>query len=284
MKRTLLGLALFLLAAAAGWGTSELLFRTQTGRDLIAHFVAPAASIRVKENIGKAARDENVADTAIDHEIELFRDQYADEQSFNHVLRASKLSLGELRNEVADHLRARAWIEKQIAPQLSVNDREVRASYENNRVRVHQPVRYRANHLFLAAPDGSSPEVMAAKLSSIQSFSVRLLAGEKLPDLVAESEDEATKTRGGDLNFFSAQRMPPEFIDEIKKLHVGETSGPFRSHLGYHIVQLTEIKPEREMSYDEARPEITRSLANERRALAVAALRERLNAPEFSPH
>ena len=126
---------------------------------------------------------------------------------------------------------------------------------------------------------------MTAKLSFIEGFSVRLLAGEKLPDLIAEgSEDEATKLRGGDLSFFSAARMAPEFIDEIKKLQIGETSGPLRSHLGYHIVQLIETKPEREITYDEARPEIALALANERRALAVAALRERLSAPEFASH
>ncbi|MFL6595952.1 MAG: peptidylprolyl isomerase [Chthoniobacterales bacterium] len=285
MRRTLLRLALFLLAGAAGWGTSELLVRTQAGRHLVARFFAPEGSIRVEQNLRNASRAENVADAAIDHDVALFRDQYEDEQHFNDALRGSKLSLGEMRNEVAEHLRARAWIEKQIRPQLSVNDQEVRPSYEANRARFRQPTRYRGNHLFIAAPDGSSPEVMTAKLSFIEGFSVRLLAGEKLPDLIAEaSEDEATKSRGGDLSFFSAARMPPEFIDEIKKLQIGETSGPLRSHLGYHIVQLIETKPEREITYDEARPEIALALANERRALAVAALRERLSAPEFASH
>jgi parvulin-like peptidyl-prolyl isomerase len=86
------------------------------------------------------------------------------------------------------------------------------------------------------------------------------------------SEDEASKSRGGDLGYVSEGRIPAEFVAEVRKLRVGETSKPFRSRLGFHVAQLTEIKPSRVLTFAEARGEIAAAIANERRAAGVARI------------
>ncbi|MGZ5003808.1 MAG: peptidylprolyl isomerase, partial [Chthoniobacterales bacterium] len=145
--------------------------------------------------------------------------------------------------------------------------------------RFAQPQRFRVSHIFLAAPEGYPEEVLAAKQSAIQGLSVRILAGEKFDDLEREaSEDEATKSKGGDLGYFSAWRMPREFMAELEKMQVDEISAPIRSHLGFHLVRLTDVKPPREMSFEETQREIALLIKNEKRAGAVARLSEELNA------
>src|ERR1700681_658303 len=75
----------------------------------------------------------------------------------------------------------------------------------------------------------------------------------------------ATKTRGGDMGFFSEFRMPPDFFAAVVKMHVAEISKPIRTRLGFHIVQLTDRKQARRMTFDEARWEIGLTLENEKR-------------------
>jgi foldase protein PrsA len=283
MKRTLTRIVLFLLAGAAGWGTSELLHRADFGRALLARFIRSEVAIRAQTNLRSASAGEAVPEAQIAREIDLLRSQFADGARFEQVLKASAVSVDKLRDEVAEDLRERAWIEKQIGPQIAVSEGEIREYYAANRALFAQPQRYRASHLFVAAPDGSPSDVMTVKLRAIEAISMRMIAGEKFSALIAEaSEDEASKRRGGDLGYFSETRVPPEFIHELKKLRVGETSGPIRSKLGYHLVQLTEAKEPRELSLDDVRAEITAALANRKRALAVAALTERLGTPEFA--
>ncbi len=86
------------------------------------------------------------------------------------------------------------------------------------------------------------------------------------------------KRRGGDLGYFAALRMPPEFFAEVEKLSVASSSAPFRSNLGFHIAQLSEAKPPGKLSFEEAQPEIALALENEKRAKAVRQLSERLSA------
>ncbi len=285
MKRALWFVLLFAAAVAAGLLAGEGLYRTTAARKWLASQIgfikgSPISNELVRqENLQRAAREEIVTNEEIEREIDLLRNQFGDEKIFAQASKISGFTPESLRVFVRDHLRAHRWIEGQIASQLAVTSPETQQFFAANASRFLLPQRYRVSHIFLAAPDGYPEEVIAAKRNGIQGLSVRILAGEKFADLVAEaSEDEATKQIGGDLGYFSAQRMPPEFMAELEKLHVGEISGPIRSHLGFHIVQLTEIKNPEQVSFDKVQSEIASILTNQKRAAAVAQLSEQLTA------
>ena len=102
------------------------------------------------------------------------------------------------------------------------------------------------------------PPIIDAKRELIESLSVRLARGEEFSDLVAAaSQDEATKNRGGDLGYFSAFRMPPDFFGAATKLRVGQIGPPIRTRLGFHIVQLTDSKPAQQLPFDQTHAKIT---------------------------
>ena len=296
MMRVLIGILVVAIVMAGGWLTSDLLHRTPAGQRLVARawdgIVTLAERVGILERSADAddrAREEQlrtvsasepVSEAEIEREVNLIRFQFADAEAFTRTMNLAGLTEEKLRVTVAEHLRARSWIEKRIGPALAVAEPEVRQFYEVNRTAFAQPQRFRARHIFLAAPEESPPEVIAAKQSDIQGLAIRVLAHEDFTQLAAQaSEDEATKFRGGDLGYFSAARMPEAFIAEIQKLQVGELSPPFRSPVGFHIVQLTDSKAPHELSLQEAGVEIALELKNAKRAAAVAALAETLTAP-----
>ena len=150
------------------------------------------------------------------------------------------------------------------------NEQEIQRAYDAQQPAFLQPQRFRASHLFLAAPEGYPDEVIATKRKLIDELALRLQRGESFDALVRQfSEDEETKNRDGDLNYFSADRMLPELFAAAQSLRVGETSKPFRCRLGFHILRLTEALPPREMTMPEATPEHADWLANAQRAPAL---------------
>jgi parvulin-like peptidyl-prolyl isomerase len=144
-------------------------------------------------------------------------------------------------------------------------------------------MRFRARHLFLAAPSDTPPEVVEAKQRAIEEFSERVAQGEKFEDLIGvASEDEATRTHGGDLDYFSESRMPSDFFAAIKGIRVGQISSVIRTRLGFHLVQLTNAVPTREMEFDQVEAEIRLTLENQKRQVALEELKGELSRPEES--
>src|SRR6266550_1954000 len=205
------------------------------------------------------------------------RNQFADDRQFRAALQRSGVSQRTLRRALAETIRGEAWLENQIASQVAVSDAEVQKYFEQHQAEFMQPPRFRARHIFLAAPEGSAPGLMQAKQQAILDIAVRLGWGEDFGELAAAvSEDEASKTRGGDLGFFAANRMPAEFFEAAEQLSPNATPRFLQSHLGFHALQVTDLHSARPLTLAEARPEITSLIGPEKRRNAIATLESEL--------
>jgi hypothetical protein len=252
--------------------------------DLAVDDASPTSDLIVTENLNRLSSDEKIEPGRLDHEISLYHAEFGDELRLIRALRSNGLTLDSLREKITNQLRALQWLEKQISVEPAVRAEECINFYETHLDLFQQPARFRASHIFLAAHGETPPEDVDAKAKAIEALARRLADGEPLSQVAAEaSEDEASKARGGDLGFFSTARMPPEFFAEVEKLRVGETSKPFRSHLGFHILQLTETKPARLLPFEDVRAEISLALANDRRALIATRLAENLTKSAYLP-
>jgi len=234
-----------------------------------------------------ALRDELIASEALptnpvttndsDRALVALRNQFADDRQFRTALRHSGVSQRTLRRTIAEAIRGEEWIENQIASQVAVSDAEVQKYFEQHQAEFMQPMRIRARHIFLAAPEGSAPELMQAKQHAMLDIAVRLGRGEDFGELAAAvSEDEASKTHGGDLGFFAANRMPAEFFEAAEQLPPNAPPRFLQSHLGFHALQVTDMYPARPLTLAEATPEITALIAAEKRHSAIAALQSEL--------
>ena len=238
-----------------------------------AALVFPRLEEKVADNleVEREAKRESVARGALEREWALLRCQWSS-PAWLPTLRASGLTTRSLRSVLADRLRARSWIEKKIEEGLDVSSDECATFYNRHPDSFAQPLRLRACHIFFAAPPDSPPEAVEQKRLAAQSVLERLGQGEKFTDLIANSEDEASKKRGGDLNFFSESRMPAEFWEAIKMRRVGEAAAVIRTRLGFHVVQVTEVKPVRRLSLEEAMRDIRVKLESEKRSALIVSL------------
>lgn len=219
------------------------------------------------------AQPERIPSAAIEREYDLVQFQIHSAMAWTAALRRNRFSTGAFRRKIATYLRVQQWLGQQAADRVRVTADECVQFYGANLETYSLPVRSRASHLFLAAPPETPPEVVDAKQDTIEAISARIVGGEHFADLVPlYSEDEATKMRAGDLGYFSESRMPADFLDPIRNMRVGETSRVVRTYLGFHIIQLTDVKAGRQMTFEESRAEIGLTLENQKRVAVVDEL------------
>ena len=102
----------------------------------------------------------------------------------------------------------------------------------------------RGRHILIRLPRNYTPEDTLKAYNKITEARNRVLKGEAFDKVAKDmSDDKSALTNGGDLGYFYAFRMVYDFEDVAYKTSMGETSMPFRTRFGYHIVQKTGERP-----------------------------------------
>ena len=78
----------------------------------------------------------------------------------------------------------------------------------------------------------------------------RLEKGEKFEDIAKQESMDSSKDNGGDLGWFTPDRMVKPFADAVRALKPGEyTHKPVQTQYGWHVIQLVDTRP-RSRRYD----------------------------------
>lgn len=92
----------------------------------------------------------------------------------------------------------------------------------------------------------------------------QLKDGADFAELAQEkSLDTASGTRGGDLGYFSKDRMVPSFAEAAFKAKKGEVTGPVETDFGWHVLKVEDRRPMEAPKYEEVRERIQQTMAND---------------------
>ncbi len=173
--------------------------------------------------VEQAAQQENVkvTDQDVNNRIQQMIDDAGGRSQFDEYLKQTQMSLDDLCVDI----RATAFGEVMLE--------RVTAAIPTKVEQVHV-----AQILLNTQADGD--KVLAL-----------LKSGQKFADLAKQySQDTETKDNGGDLGWLPKGIMPPEFEAAAFQLQPGQTSGVIKTALGFHIIQVLEHDPARELEPD----------------------------------
>ncbi|WP_321518336.1 peptidylprolyl isomerase [uncultured Bacteroides sp.] len=98
--------------------------------------------------------------------------------------------------------------------------------------------------LFRCKPDATPGDSLDA-YNKAERARQRILSGESFEKVAREvSEDSSVKQNGGNLGYFTALQMVSPFEDAAYSLKTGEVSKPVRTDFGYHIIKVTNRRPD----------------------------------------
>jgi peptidyl-prolyl cis-trans isomerase C len=93
----------------------------------------------------------------------------------------------------------------------------------------------------------------------------------------AKVADEVSKdpgSKGGDLGWFTKDRMVPEFGEAAYKLSKGEISEPVKSQFGWHVIKLEDKRQKPFPSFDDVKTQVAQYVAQKSQSELILKLRE----------
>jgi peptidyl-prolyl cis-trans isomerase C len=120
-------------------------------------------------------------------------------------------------------------------------EQELRAEYETQ-VGSLAKQEYHAKHILVAT------EPFAQKVVE------KLQKGEKFEDVAKHESMDSSKDNGGDLGWFTPDKMVKPFSDAVLALKPGEyTHKPIQTQYGWHVIELVETRDLQPPPYDNVR-------------------------------
>ncbi|MBB3901964.1 peptidylprolyl isomerase [Methylobacterium brachythecii] len=106
-------------------------------------------------------------------------------------------------------------------------------------------------------------------------IAARVKGGEDFSKIAGElSKDPGSKTEGGDLGWFTKERMVAPFAEAAFKMSPGEVSDPVKTQFGWHVIKVEEKRTKPIPSFDEMKEQVDQYLTRKAQQDVIMKLRE----------
>lgn len=181
------------------------------------------------------------------------------------------------KDELKKSLALKLTLEKNKV-QVQPKDSDIKKFYEENKKRRYEkPDQVKASHiLFKVEKDAPADKVAEAKKKAEDITKKAKAPGADFAALAKEHSEGPSGPRGGDLGFFSKERMVPEFSKAAFSMKPGEVSKPVKTQFGFHVIKVVEKQKAQTVPLKDVKEEIAGQLENQMMRSAVKTFIEDL--------
>jgi len=150
--------------------------------------------------------------------------------------------------KMTEQILVQALIEKEILDKVDVNDEEVLEYYEQNMDSFTEKEQIHLYNILLETEEEA------------QDILAQLKAGGDFSEIAKEKSTGPSAAQGGDLEYLSKGTIIPEIDEVVFGLEVEELSGIVKTDFGFHILKITDKKPETVKTLEEVKEDIIQTL------------------------
>lgn len=240
-----------------------------------------------------------VTNKDVDDAVKEIIDKVGSKEQLDALLKQNGISNSQFKKDLKEEVKM-----KKLAKELgssNVSDAEAKKFYNDNISKFKHPDKVRASHILISVNPQEIEEVVksdpnnknidetavkakvAAEVQAKEAKANQILAeANKNPTQFAKlakenSEDTATANKGGDLGFFAAKEMVPEFSKAAFSMKPNTISDkPVKTQFGYHIIMVTDRSAAGQDPFEKVKPSIKAYLENQKQIELIDKLTESL--------
>ncbi len=147
-------------------------------------------------------------------------------------------------------------------PAPAVDEATLRGRYQQQIAKYASPERRDVAHILIAVPaNASNSDKQAAEAKAKKLAEQARAPGADFAALAkANSDDAGSKGNGGDLGWITKGSMPEAFDAAAFAMKPGDVRGPIRSDFGWHIIELKQVQPGVQKSFEDVRADLAKEL------------------------
>ena len=191
------------------------------------------------------------------------------DEDFMAALKQEGMTMADLRRALERQMLSSEAQRRDVVDKISVTEAEARAYYEAHQDEFTTQPEITLREILIEVPitergvNVAQDDDARAEAGSIRT---RLLAGEPFPRLAAELSAAPSRANGGLIGPIKRNELAPSLQSQIDRMKVGELTEVIRTTRGYQILKLESRTELKVRTFDEARPDISNKVGNEKMA------------------
>ncbi len=184
----------------------------------------------------KDVKDEDLA-----KEFKRFTDQMSKNPGgVEAFYKRAKLTEKDIKDDMKKGLALKAMLAKDY--DIKVAPKDIKEFYNTNKARFDKKAEVQASHILFKASGEDKKALAEAKKKANDVYKLAKKPGADFAALAKEKSEGPSAPKGGDLGFFTKERMVPEFSKAAFATKKGGITKPVKTSFGYHVIKVVDKK------------------------------------------
>ncbi len=184
-----------------------------------------------------------VDDVQIERTIQrIAQDNKLSPEEFRKMIEREGLTYAKYRDSLRNEIIVQRLREREVESRILVSEAEIDNLLATLSLQAGGDTEFRLSHVLVVVPEQATPDQIAARRARAEEALKRIREGVDFAQVAAGYSDAPDALQGGGLGWRTTARLPTVFVEPVRALKPGETSGVLRSASGFHIVKLEEAR------------------------------------------
>jgi peptidyl-prolyl cis-trans isomerase C len=218
----------------------------------------------------------SVPEEKVEEQIQQLRSRFSSEEEFSGYIQSQGISLTDMKERIRRNLATTELVEREVDSKIAVSDSEVADYYKKNKDRMKRDETVKLSEIFIRSASEAGPASKAKAREKIEALLKEVQSGKDFATVARTHSESPDAKRGGEMGYISRKSTLPVLADAAFRLKAGEISDVVETPFGYHILKVAERRAPGEIKMEEAKPQISKAVFQEKERAAFNTYLDRL--------
>lgn len=190
-----------------------------------------------------------------------------DESKFQAALKQEGMTMDDLKRQLEKQMLISRVQQADVMDKISVTEDEAKAYYAEHRNEFTTPSEITLREILIEVPTtdkGINVAADDAARDKALEARNRIMGGQPFDKVAGEVSASPSKTNGGLIGPIKYDELAPTLQKMVDAMKIGDVSEPMRTTRGYQIFRLEERTESKVRSFEDARDDISRKVAEQK--------------------
>lgn len=203
-------------------------------RQVLEAMIVERAQLQLAKEMGVRV-DDRTLDATIGRIAE---NQKMSVQDLRNQMEKEGMPFAQFREDIRNEIMMQRLREHEVDSKIQVSEAEVDTYLAASKAAAADRIEVDIAQILVRVPENASPEQIAARAARAEEVLRQLRTGADFAKMAATYSDAPDALKGGEIGWRDADRLPPIFSTELRKLQPGQVTSIIKTNVGFHILKM----------------------------------------------